>query len=122
MASEASTSRSLSFVKGQVSETLTGSGTSTVSGTIFQKAAQTIPTSATAINLGPLTGVTIGEFLIKNNDATNFVDILQSTAGITMLHVLPLASQAGYFHSTITAPAARANTAPCDIEFLILPI
>ncbi len=122
MANEATTSASLTFTKGQVSQSLTGSGTSTVGGTNYQKAAQTIPTSATAINLGPLTGVTLGEFLIKNNDSTNFVDILQNAAGITVLHILPLASARGYFASNITAPAARANTASCDIEVLILPI
>ena len=121
MASEATTSRSLAFVKGSVSQTLTGSSSSTVAGTNYQKADQTIPTSATAINLGPLAGVTLGEFLIKNNDSTNYVDILQNTAGVTMLHILPGGCSSGYFHSTITAPAAKANTASVDIEFLLLP-
>src|SRR6266498_3283899 len=122
MANEATSSRSLSFVKGKVSQTLTGSATSTVAGTNYQKAAQTITTAAVAINLGPLAGVTLGEFIINNNDTTNFVDILQNTGGTTFLHILPGGSASGYFHSTITAPAAKANTSPCDIEFLILPI
>src|SRR6266542_5310086 len=122
MANEATTSRSLTFTKVQVSQSLTGGTTSTVAGTNYQKSDQTIPTADTAINLGPLAGVTLGEFLIKNNDNTNYVDILSKVGGTTFLHILPLNSASGYFHSTITAPSAKANTAPVDIEFLILPI
>jgi hypothetical protein len=122
MANEATTSRSLTFSKGLISESLTASGTSTVGGVDFVKQSQTVPTSATAINLGFLAGVTLGEFIINNNDSTNFVDILTSTAGTTILHILPLNSASGYFASNITAPAARANTAAVQVEYMILPI
>jgi hypothetical protein len=120
MANEITNSSSFSVSKGAISDSLTNSGTVSLSGDDYLKATQLIPTSVTAINLGSL--ATIGEFLIVNNDATNYVDIFPNTAGVTMLHILPGNSARGYFAANITAPAARANTAAVQIAYIIAEV
>lgn len=117
MANEITNSDSVTVVKGGINDSLTGSGTVSMSNDDYLKATQLIPTSATAIALGSLGS--IGEFIIVNNDTTNYVDILSSTSGTTFLTIKPGNSAHGYFASTVTAPAARANTASVQITYLI---
>lgn len=84
---------------------------------VYTRNTQLIPTSATAM---VLSNVTIpSAFAIKNLDATNYVDIISNTTGTTFLHILPGNTAMGYFPSTITAPAAKANTASVLIEYII---
>src|SRR5438552_24855 len=120
MANEITVSRSFAVTKGGISDSLTASGSETLSGDDYIKATQLVPTSATAINLGSL--ATIGEFLIINKDNTNYVDILQNTAGVTIMHLLAGQSCAGYFGSAITAPAAKANTGSVQIAYMIAEV
>jgi len=121
MANTVSGNNSLNFSLGSsLSESLSGTFSATLSGDDFIKSTQLIPTSATALALGNLS--TVGAFLIKNLDTTNYVDILSSTSGITIQHLLPGNSACGYFPSTITAPAAKANTASVSIAYMICEV
>lgn len=116
MANTVSGSVSLNCALGSsVSESLSGTISATMSGDDFIKTTQLIPTSITAIGLGNLASV--GAYLIKNLDTTNYVDIFTSTAGVTILHLLPGSSAAGYFSNNITAPAAKSNTASVQIAY-----
>lgn len=124
MSQEVTVQASLSFTKGSVSQknlSITGLRAD-VAGTNFVQQTQTIPTTAggTAIKLGSLASV--GWFFIKNNDPTNFVEILNAVSGAVLLKLLPGEFACGRFHTTVTAPAALADTAACQIEYLIVEI
>lgn len=86
----------------------------------FEKKTQSIPTSATALNLGAL--ATIGWLFVKNLDPTNYVTLLTATAGTAFGRVAPGAAAVLYLDPTVTAPAAQAHTAACVLEFMALPI
>ena len=90
-----------------------------VTSDLFSRNTQSIPTSATALSLANLAGTTLGAYVIKNLDSTNYVDILTNTSGVTILHVMPEMIATGYFPSTITAPAAKSHTAACLLEYMI---
>jgi hypothetical protein len=120
MASEITVTQNLAYAKGQISQRSLGiSGKSfNITGTAYVEGSQLIPTSATAIVLGNLT--TLGWFCIKNNDATNPVDILVSTVGSHFLTIQAGECACGRFASTVTAPAAIATGGSVYIEYLIL--
>lgn len=122
MANSVSGSVSLNLTLGTSSASssgrrLAGSISADVSGSNFIRGTQSIPTSATAIGLGALGS--LGAYAISNLDATHYVDILSSTTGTTFAHILPGNTHVGYFPSTVTAPAAKANTAAVIIDYLI---
>ena len=124
MANELTFSTSLQFSKGNIAaqslqiQTVRGD----VAGKDFVRASQTMTTATggTAINLGPVTAP--GAFAVKNNDATNYVEILPAVSGTPMLKILPGEVAQGRFTSTVTAPAVKANTASVDIEYLIVQV
>jgi hypothetical protein len=121
MANIASGTNSIGVALGStVSTSLSGTFSSTMSGDDYIRLTQQIPTSAAAIALGNLS--TLGAFLIKNLDPTNYVDILTTTVGTTFLHILPSCSVQGYFPSNITVPAAKANTATVSIEYMFCEV
>jgi hypothetical protein len=120
MANEITNSSSFTVAKGLISDSLTNSASLTLTGDDYVKATQLIPTSKTAINLGNL--ASIGEFLIANNDPTNYVSILSGVAGTTFLQIGPLCAARGYFASSVTAPAANANTGSVQIAYMIAEV
>lgn len=125
MANEITLSGSLAVAKGNLaSESLSFSGLkATLTGKEIIKASQTIPTTAggTAINLAGLGSV--GWALIKNLDATNYVEILNAVSGTVMIRIPPgLAAGPFLFAPNVTAPAALAHTASVDIEYEIAEI
>jgi len=63
---------------------------------------------------------TLGLCIIKNNDTTNFVTILNAVSGTQILKIPAGEVFIGRLDPAIVAPAALANTASADIEFLIL--
>ena len=87
-----------------------------LTGTKHVKGIQNIDTSAEAIGLGDVG--TPGWFFIKNIDPTNFVEILASTVGDVLLKLKAGELAVGRFGAA--APAAQADTAACNIEFLII--
>lgn len=124
MANEITISASLSVAKGNVSsEALAISALkATLAGEDFIKATQSIPTTAggTAIGLGGLS--TVGWMLIKNNDNTNFVDILTAVSGTAFARLKPGEICLFRIAPALTAPAAMANTAAVMIESILIEI
>ena len=95
----------------------------TVVGTTYIQSTMSVPTTAggTAIPLGGVSPAG-GLFCIKNLDPTNYVTILTAASGTAFLQILSGDPPAvGRFAPTVTAPAALANTAPAEIEYLFLP-
>jgi len=92
-----------------------------VAGSNYVHETMTVPTTAggTTIPVGGLGS--IGVYVIRNNDLTNYVDIMSViSTGLVIIHLPPGASCMGYFGSDVTAPAALAHTAPCQIEYMFV--
>lgn len=112
----------LSYQKGNITQkTLTVSGkTFDITGTSYVEGSQSIPTSATAIEVGNL--ATLGWFFLKNLDTTNSITILTAPGGTAFLSIEAGEFAMGRFAPTVTAPAALSVGAACLLEFLILEI
>jgi len=98
------------------------SGTSfAVSGDHFTQNTWTVPTTAggTAIPLG---GVATpgGYMIVKNNDATNYVQIMAATSGTPLIRIGPGEIAVFRLDAGATAPAAVSHTATCEITYIIL--
>lgn len=85
----------------------------------YQSGIQTVGTSEEAVNLGDLSGVTLGYAWFKNLDATNFVQIKTATSGTLMVKLKPGEAASFRFGSGITAPYIIADTASCRVEYVI---
>lgn len=118
MANEITTTGSLAFAKGSiVSVSMLKSGAQfSVTGSHYHRGTQSIATSAVAIGLGGVT--TPGWFFCQNNDATNYVELLDSTGGAVFAKLKPGEFMLGRFGCA--APAAKANVAACIVEYLII--
>lgn len=125
MASELTINASLAFAKGNVASNSISLSSNTkfnVTGTRYAEGVQTIPTTAggTTILLGPMVG-TLGWFFFKNLDATNFIEIMTViSTGIVALKLKPGEIAMGRFGSGVTAPAAIADTASVQLQYLIV--
>lgn len=115
MANEISVSFSISLTKGGATTRKSFSGTFDQTGTGYVQGIQAIGTSEEAIALGDVT--TPGWFYIKNLDATNYVTIGE-TVNNDIIKLKAGEATVGRFG--ITAPYAIANTATCNIEYLIM--
>lgn len=124
MANEISITASLSVAKGNLAtESLTVSAVhATLTGKQITKGTQTIPTTAggTAVVLGGLGSV--GWIHVKNLDTTNYVDLMTAVSGTAFARLKPGEVALLRLPPAITAPAALANTASVDIEFLLIEI
>ena len=92
-----------------------------VTGDHFAQSIFSVPTTAggTAIPLGGVNAAG-GFFFIKNNDPTNYVQILNAVSGTVLLRLNPGEFAMGRFDAGVTAPAALAHTAAVEINYLIL--
>lgn len=72
-----------------------------------------------AINLGELSGATLGYALFKNLDATNYVEIRVADDGADIIKLRPGKIALFEFGSDVTAPFAIANTAACRVKYKI---
>src|SRR5271157_5864967 len=98
-----------------------GTTTFTVTGDHFTSSIFTVPTSAggTAIPLGGV--ATPGGYLfVKNNDATNYVQLLTATSGTAFCRLNAGEMAVLRLDAGLTAPAALAHTAACEIQYLLL--
>lgn len=121
MALEISITASLAATKGNVSANL-AAGTLKFdwTGKNYVRHTQTVPTTAGGTAM-VVTGLgSLGFYLIKNNDPTNFVTLLNAVAGTATTQIPKNGCVLGIFASTVTAPALLADTASCDVEYLIL--
>lgn len=117
MAKELTLNFSLAFNKSNVSTSMaSGVQQLTVSGTDYVRETWSVPTSVTAIPLGAV--ATPGYVIITNKDASNFVDIYDGTSGNACVRLMP--GEWAAFRFKTTAPAAKADTAPVKVEFLLL--
>jgi hypothetical protein len=122
MADEVRVSIALSYLKGGRFASTRDMGTlgleHDVTGTDFKVATQSIGFSASeAINKGEVT--TPGWFVVKNLDATNFVEIDKATfSSPGTVKIKPGEVQAFRFGSS--APHALANTAAVEIAFILI--
>jgi hypothetical protein len=124
LANEITASASLSYLNStvnvSVAKALAISGSNfSVTGSRYVEGLFSVPTSAggTAI---PIPAGTLGWCIIKNNDSTNYVELLTAVSGSVFAKIAPGEVAMFRFPSAITAPAALANTAAVKIEFLIL--
>jgi hypothetical protein len=76
-------------------------------------------TSAVAIPLGSAANP-LGWLFIKNNDVSNFIQVLTGTSGTVFGKLFPGEFLLMRLDPTITAPAVQADTANCSISFCII--
>lgn len=89
-----------------------------IAGSQYVRGSQSIPTSATGIKLGGIG--TAGWVMIVNRDVTNFIQLLTATAGTVFAKLLPGEFALLRLDPTVTAPAAKADTASCEVEYLLI--
>ncbi len=90
----------------------------TVSVKRYVKGKQSIGTSEEAINLGDLSAP--GYALFRNRDETNFINLKVATAGAIFAKLLPGEIALLRLGSGAQAPYAIADTAACQLEYLIV--
>lgn len=118
MANELTVTGTLAFTKAPVDQiTMNVAGKSfNVAGTRYVRGVQNVDTTPEAIGIGEITAP--GWFFIKNLDASNYVEILTAAAGAAFLRLKPGEFAVGRFG--VTAPAAQANVAAVNIEFMVV--
>lgn len=117
MANEITLSIALSFLKGgRKAEMLSLGQLLTMTGTDYVLGTQTIGTSAEAIAKNDIG--TCGLIGIKNLDATNYVTIRDGSGGADVVKVKP--GEVQVFRLATNSPYAIANSAPVEIEYLLI--
>lgn len=111
MANEISLSLSLTAQKNAAVVTGTYSGTMTMAGDQFIGNVQIVGTSNEALVLGDVS--TMGWIMVKNLDATNYVEVFLDS-GNTQLVAKLLAGEPCLFKPGAVSVYARANTAACN--------
>ena len=84
----------------------------------YVQAKQNIGTSEEAIGLGEVTSLGLGIFI--NRDSTNFIELRTGTGGTKFAKIAAGRLAIFWFGSGITAPFAIADTAACQMEYLII--
>jgi hypothetical protein len=124
MANEITVNVTLQVAKGALAaESLGLSAKFTFAGVNIIKKTMSIPTTAggTVLDVSGLSGLGMGVY--KNLDSTNYLDLMTGTTGASgVAFARLLALECAYFRWTaaITAPAALANTAAVELEYMIL--
>jgi hypothetical protein len=123
MANEITVTGSLGYTNSAVSvaaQSLSISGsTFTIVGTRYAEGLFSVPTTVNGTAL-PIPAGTLGWCLIKNNDATNYVELMTAVSGTVFAKIAPGEVALFRFPANVTAPAAIANTAAVKIQYLIL--
>jgi hypothetical protein len=91
-----------------------------ITGKNYEWGSMSVPTTAggTVIPVANLSS--LGWSMFKNNDSTNYVDLLSATSGTAFARLMPGESALFRINPGITAPAALAHTAAVLITYLIL--
>lgn len=122
MANEIEISMRLAFSKSSRAANTDDMGllglTFTMTGTDYVKGTQTIGTTAELLGKGEIT--TPGFLVVKNMDATNYVEFEKATFSTTAGTVKLKAGEVACFRVASTTIYACANTAPCDVAYLLL--
>ena len=118
MANEVTVSASVRFRKGKVNVELPKAGLQfDVAGSKFVNRVQTIGTSEEAIGLGDVG--TVGWFIGVNNDKTNYLEIRPNTGVADLIRMEP-GEPALFRLAQDAVPYAIANTAACDLEYVLI--
>jgi hypothetical protein len=125
MANEITVTASLNYTNSAASiasQTLTikSPGKFSITGSDFTQSTMSVPTTAGGTAIPRASLGTPGWAMIKNLDATNYVEILSAVAGTVMIRLNANEVALFRFAQGITAPAAIANTAAVIIEYLFL--
>lgn len=88
----------------------------TMTGDDFTNATQVIGTSAETLNLGDITGAP-GMLIIKNLDATNFIEI-GGDSGLTVFKLKLLPGQFHFFQPSSSTLYAKADTADVRVQII----
>jgi hypothetical protein len=117
MAKELTLNLSLGFTRLNISTSIqSGTTQLDVSGSDYVRQTMSVPTSATALPLGAIT--TPGYCMMINRDATNYVDVLDSTGGNACIRLKP--GEVAVFRFSGTAPAVKGHTAATKIDYLLI--
>lgn len=84
---------------------------------IIFRGTQLVGTSIGVINIGSI--ATLGWYILVNRDPVNTIRLYNSTVGIIINQMFPGEFCMGRFGQGITAPAALAVGAPCQMDVLI---
>jgi len=116
MANELTLNLNINFAKGNVRENVApGALTFTVSGTKIVRAVQSIGTTDEVLALGEISS--LGYLYIRNNDTTNYVEVgVDGTNYVVKLK----AGEIALFRVDGSAIHAKANTAACSCEYLLI--
>ncbi len=112
MASEISTSASVSVAKNGASFAARASATLTQTGNVTIQNVQIIGTSAELLAMGDITGVP-SALLVQNLDPTNYVEIALDS-GMTQKFAKLLAGEFLLIRPSTASNYAKANTAACN--------
>jgi hypothetical protein len=121
MAKEITVNAKLVATKGNLSQSRSETCQPNMAGTHYAARGMDIPTTAagTALDLGSV--ATAGYALLKNLDATNYVEVGVQVAGTFYPLVRLLAGESAVFRFAISSGIyARANTATVVLDYLIL--
>ena len=79
---------------------------------------QTVTTSEAALVLG---SVVIGGYVfMRNNDATNYIKVRPASGGTDMVRLRPGDIAIFRFDSDATSPYVIADTASCELEYVLV--
>ena len=115
MANEIAYSFTLSFSKSGAGDSKAVSGNVNVSGTDYVRGVQAVGTSDETISLVDVG--TPGWCYLKNLDATNYVE---AGSDGTNYFVKMKAGESAFFRVASAAVHVKANTASCNVEYMII--
>lgn len=122
MADELSLSFSLQFSKGgryvDTANLSTLGQEIDVSGTDYIHKTQTIGTTAEALDIGDIT--TCGWIVVRNLDATNYIEISRATFTTGQGTVKVKAGEKAVFRLGSNTPYALANSSSVEIQYLLI--
>jgi len=120
MANEISVTIKITFAKGTLPTVSRNPSALSVdmTGTQFVAGVQSIGTVEEALDLGDMGALTLGWMYAKNLDGTNFVEIRPNTATADLIKLK--AGEFCLFRLTSNTPYAIADTAACELDYLIV--
>lgn len=119
MASEATVTVALQFVKGTIPVQVLASGAVSrdVAGASYIRNVQTVGTSEEALVVGD-TGSAGSLVVMHNLDSTNYIDVKPATGVAACIKLL--AGDWALFRFSGAAPFVQANTASCNLEYFLI--
>ena len=118
MADEITITASMAFSKGGIGSTLEDAGlTFDVSGTDYKQGTQACTTSEVALDLGAVSTNT-GYIYMKNMDDTNYIEVFGAVGETATIKLK--AGEVALFRLSATAPTVKADTANCQLDYLLI--